>query len=132
MQWCLEIGIFNATSKVTYFKKKLSRVAAPVFCFSFGFRFVFVLLILFACGHTELNPSPKNRNSCYNFSIWHWNLNSITPHNIAKVNLLQTYKAIHDFDMIYLSEFYLASSISSDNDNLYIKEYWLELTTLGM
>ena len=88
MQWRVEIGIFNATSKARYFKKKSLRVAAPVFVFfSFDFRFVFTQLILFVCGYVELNPVPKNRNSCYNFSICHWNLNSITAHNFAKVNL---------------------------------------------
>ena len=118
MQWRVEIGIFNATFKARYFKKKSLRVATPVFCFlSFGFRFLFILLILFVCGNVELNPIPKNRNSCYNFSICHWNLNSITAHNFAKVNLLRAYNAIHDFDMICLSDSYLDSTVSSDNDH---------------
>ena len=124
MQWRVEIGIFNAISKARYFKKKSLRVATPAFCFfSFGFRFVFMLLISFVYGNVELNPSPKNRNSCYNFSICHWNLNSITAHNFAKVNLLQAYNAIHDFDMICLSESYLDSFVSSDNENLYMRDY---------
>ena len=89
MEWCVEIGIFNASSNARYFNKKSLGAAAPPFgFFSFGFRFVFILLILFVCGDVELNPGPKNRNSCYNFSICHWNLNSITAHNFAKVNLL--------------------------------------------
>ena len=113
MQWRVEIGIFNATSKARYFKKKSLRVAASVFVFfSFDFRFVFTQLILFVCGYVELNPVPKNRNSCYNFSICPWNLNSITAHNFAKLNLLQAYNAIHNFDMICLSESYLDSSVS--------------------
>ena len=116
MQWRVEIGIFNAASNTKYFKKKSLRIAAPVFCYSsFGFRFVFILLILFICGDIELNPGPKNRKSCYNFSICHWNLNSITAHNFTKLNLLQAYNAILDFDMICLSESYLYSSVSSDN-----------------
>ena len=120
-QWRVEIGIFNATTRATYFKKKSLRVAAPVFCFfSFEFRFVFILLILFVCGDTELNPGPKNMKSCYNFSTCHWNLNSITAHNFAKV--------IHDLNMICLSESYLDSSVSSDNDNLYIKDHKLVRT----
>ena len=32
---------------------------------------------------------------------------------------------IHDFDMIYLSKSYLDSSVSSGNDNHYIKDYKL-------
>ena len=126
MQWRVEIGIFSATSKDRYFKKKSLRVAAPVSgFFRFGFRFVFILLILFVCGDVEFNPGPKKRNSCYSFSICHWYLNSITSHNFAKVNLLQAYNAIHDFDMISLSKSYLDSTVSSDNDNIYIRDYKL-------
>ena len=55
----------------------------------------------------------------------HWNLNRITADNFAKVNLLQAYNAIHDFDMICLSESYLDSTVSSDDDNLYIRDYKL-------
>ena len=96
------------------------------FCFfSFGFCFVFILLIFFACGDIELNPGLKNRNSCCNFSNCHWNLNSINADNFVKVNLLQAYNAIHDFDMTCLSKFFLYSSISSQRNNLYIKDYSL-------
>ena len=98
-------------------------MTTPVFClFIFGFRFVFIILILFICGDVELNPGPKNRNSCYNFSICHWNLNGITANNFAKVNVLQAYNSIHYFYLICLSESYLDSSVSSDNDNLYIRD----------
>ena len=124
MQRRVEIGIFNAASKAKYFKKKSLWVAAPVFgFFSFGF-FVFILPS-FVCGGFELNPGPKNRNSCYNFSICHWDLNSITALNFVKVNLLQACNSIHDFDMICLSESYLHSTVPSDNDNLYIRDYKL-------
>ena len=118
--------IVNATSEKRCFKKKSLRVATPVSCFfNFWFRFRFIILILFACGDTELNPDLKKRNYCYNFSICHWNLNSINTHNFAKRNLLQAYNAIHDFDMICLFKLYLDSSISSNNYNLYIKDYKL-------
>ena len=94
MQWRVEIGIFNATSKARHFKKNSLRVAAPVYCFLiFGFCFVFTLLISFVCCDVELNPGRKNRNPCYNFSICHWNLKSITAHNFARVNLLQAYNS---------------------------------------
>ena len=52
-------------------------------------------------------------------------LNGITVHNFAKVNLLQAYNTIHDFDMICFSESYLDSFASSDNDNFYIRDYKL-------
>ena len=53
------------------------------------------------------------------------NLKSITAHNFAKEYLLQAYNAIHNFDLICLSESYLDSSVSSDNDNLYLRDYKL-------
>ena len=53
------------------------------------------------------------------------NLKSITAHNSAKEYLFQTYNAIHNFDLICSSESYLDSSVSSDNDNLYIRDYKL-------
>ena len=53
------------------------------------------------------------------------NLKSITAHNFVKEYLLQAYNAIHNFDLICLSESYLDSSVSSDNDNLYIRDYKL-------
>ena len=38
--------------------------------------------ILLLCGDVELNPGPtKKRNFWFNFSICHWNLNSLTSHN---------------------------------------------------
>ena len=108
------------------FQEKVIMVSCSCFCFfSCKFHFVFLLLILFVCGNIELNLGPKNRNSCYIFSICHWSLNSITACNFAKVNLLQACNVIHDFDMICLSKSYLDSSVSSGNDNLYIKDYKL-------
>ena len=43
----------------------------------------------------------------------------MTVHNFEKINLLEAYK----FDVIYLSESYLDSSIASDNDDLNINGY---------
>lgn len=53
------------------------------------FRFTFLLLTLFVCSAIHLNPEPKRNKSFYNFSIYHWNLNSITAHNYEKINLLK-------------------------------------------
>ena len=56
-------------------------------------------------------------------SLCHWNLNSISAHNYIKLFLLKAYIAIHKFDIICLSETYLDSSTSSDDDNLAISGY---------
>ena len=72
--------------------------------------------------NVELNSGPK-RASTSNISICHWNLNSISAHNYIKLFLLKAYIAIHKFDIICLSETYLDSSTTSDDDNLAISGY---------
>ena len=73
-------------------------------------------------GDVELNPGPK-QSSINAFSICHWNLNSLSAHNCAKIFLLKAYIAIHRFDIICISETYLDSSTSPDDKNLEISGY---------
>ena len=68
-------------------------------------------------GDVELNPGPK-QSSINAFSICNWNLNSLSAHDYAKIFLLKAYIAIHRFDIICISETYLDSSTSPDNNNL--------------
>ena len=56
-------------------------------------------------------------------SICHWNLNSISAHNYAKLSLLRAYVAFHKFDIIYLAVTYLNSSSSPDDETLEISGY---------
>ena len=79
-------------------------------------------LLILLIGDVELNPGPK-RASTSNASICHWNLNSISAHNYTKLFLLKAYIAIHKFDIICLSETYLGSSTTSDDDGLAISGY---------
>ena len=94
----------------------------PLFSCSSGFRFVFITLILLTCVDTESNPEPRRRDSCYNFSVCHWNLNNTTAHNFQKINLFEVYNN-NKFDAICLLESYLDSSTASNNDDLNIKGY---------
>ena len=73
-------------------------------------------------GDVELNPGPK-QSSINALLICHWNLNSLSAHNYAKIFLLKAYIAIHRFDIICISETYLDSSTSPDNNNLEIPIY---------
>ena len=61
-------------------------------------------------GDIETNPGPR-RNLSNHFTICHWNLNSISAHNFAKVQHL------------YLSETCLNSSFPFDDGNLKIPGY---------
>ena len=54
----------------------------------------------------EMNPGPKP-NPFHSFSIFHWNLNSLTAHDYLKVSLLRAYVAIKKFDVVCLSETFL-------------------------
>ena len=84
MKWRVETGMFSPAHKTRFINEKSVRVVGLSFTFRFGIHFVFVVLMLFACGCIELNPGPKKRSSCYNFSVCNWNLNSITAPNFAK------------------------------------------------
>ena len=105
------------------FQEKVITVSCSCFLFlEFWILFSFYTTNFFVCGDVELNIGPKKGTPA---TVCQSVINSITAHNFAKVNVLQAYNAIHDFDMICLSESYLDSFVSSDNDNLYIRDYKL-------
>ena len=70
----------------------------------------------------ETNPGPQSKR-CQEFSICHWNLNSIATHSFIKVSLLKEYITIYSCDVICLSEAYLDSSIPSGDNNLEVPDY---------
>ena len=95
--------------------------------FSYIFS-IFVVYLLYnirlirLSGDIEVNPGPKP-SSFKNFSICHWNLNSISAHDFLKVKLLAAYNAVHNYDIICISESYLNSEILSSDDNLIMSGY---------
>ena len=78
----------------------------------FGF---YIKKIIILGGDVETNPGPQSRRS-QEFSICHWNLNSIAT-------LLKTHITIDINDVICLSEAYLGSSIPSDDNDLEMPGY---------
>ena len=64
-------------------------------------------------------------SSNQSFSIFHWNLNSISAYNYIKLSLLRTYVSTHKFDVICISETYLNSDTSTVDKNLEIVGYTL-------
>ena len=80
-----------------------------------------ILLVLLS-SDVEINPGPK-RTPKANLSIYHWNLNSTSAHNYVKLSLLRAYLAFHNFDIICISETYLNSSNSPDDETLEISGY---------
>ena len=83
---------------------------------------LFFSLLVSLRGEVEVNPGP-NRKPNQVLSICHWKLNSISADNFAKMFLLKAYVTVHKFDMLYLSEAYLYSSVPFDDNNLEISGY---------
>ena len=70
--------------------------------------------------------TEKNRgypSSCDTFPICHWNLNSISAHNVMKIYLLSAYISNHNFDILCLRENYNLNYISGNDNNLTIPGY---------
>ena len=89
---------------------------------SFMHFFWFYIKKIILSGDVETNPGPQSKR-CQEFSICHWNLNSIATHSFNKVSLLKAYITIYNYDVICFSETYLDSSILSDDKNLEIPGY---------
>ena len=68
-------------------------------------------------GDVEENPGTKPSSNQI-FSIYHWNLNSISAHNYIKLLFLRTYLSTHEFDVICICETYLDSDTSHEDANL--------------
>ena len=73
--------------------------------------YVFILIyylrwcssLILRSGDIKTNPGlTPSSGQC--FSICHWNLDSITAHDFAKLSLLIAYNLVHSFDIICLSE----------------------------
>ena len=107
-----------------FFRKFKVRYQDNIFTNNMQLRMSFFMMpILPICGDIESNPGSKRHDSCYNFSICHWNLNSMSAHNFAKINLFETCNSITKFNIICLLEPHLDSSIAYDNGDTYIKGY---------
>ena len=64
-------------------------------------------------------------SSNQSFFICHWSLNSISAHNYTEISLLRADISAHIFYVICISETYLGSDTSDDDDNLKIEGYIL-------
>ena len=73
---------------------------------------LFCCLFLWQHGDVEINPGPKKKAAVEHFLCCHWNTNNLAAHDYKKVSLLEAYNAIHHYDLICVSETYLASSVS--------------------
>ena len=73
-------------------------------------------------GDIELKPGPKHKQDP-SPSICHWNLNSIPAHNFQKLELLQGHISSNKVDILCLSESFLDSDISCDDNDLQLPRF---------
>ena len=78
---------------------------------------VFINLILL-CGDIEENPGPKTKPDG-NLSVCHWNVNSIPSHNFHKMAVLESFIAMHKFDIMGILETFLDNTCKDLNLNGY-------------
>ena len=107
MQWRLQAGIFNAGFYIRCKSNALWSLTVLLYTIA-GIAIALLSVFLLLCGDNQLNPGPnKKRNSWFNFSICHWNLNSLTVHNYEKVNFSETYSTVINFDTIFNRNLFL-------------------------
>ena len=114
---------FIVIPKVTF--SNMTIIIRYYFSYIFSIFLVYLLYnirLIRLSGDIEVNPGPKT-SSFKEFSVCHWNLNSISSHDFLKVKLLTAYNAVHNFDIICISKSYLNSEILSSDENLNIPGY---------
>ena len=80
----------------------------------FGFYIMVFIKLILLCGDIEENPDPKTKPND-NCSLCHWNVNIIPSHNFQKIVVLESFVAMHKFDIICISETFL-NNIYENND----------------
>ena len=83
-------------------------------------KFLYSIFLIVLNGDLEINPEPR-RSTDETFLICHWN--SLSAYNYNKRFLLRAYIAVHKYNVIYLFEIYLDSTVASNNENLEITGY---------
>ena len=122
-QWCAAVGICNCRSSATSYcicnliENFVSYFEILLFCwhyfesaFSILLTYIYIYSFLQCHGDIELNPGPR-KLKINSFSIFHWNLSSLTTHKFSKLTQLIAYNLICKHDFICLSETYLDSSV---------------------
>ena len=97
--WSLQICCYHQKEDVEIFK-------------FINFNYLSVFLLLVQHGDIEINPGPKKKKPKY-FSCCYWNVTSLLAHN--KISLLTANNAIHQYDVIFVSETFLDSLVLLDD-----------------
>ena len=79
-------------------------------------------VLLMQHGDIETNPGPQKEKK-KNFSLCHWNVNSLAAHNLSKLSQLETYISVHKHDFICMSETFFDPSIQEGDKNIQLDGY---------
>ena len=79
-----------------------------------------IQLLLVYSSDIKINPGPETKNQ---IPFCRWDLNGLAAHNFTKIYLLQALSVTHDYDIFCLSETFLDSSFSNDDERINIKGY---------
>ena len=85
------------------------------------FYSLFYQILLLLHGDVETNPGPNKKYKP--FTCCHWNVNSLTAHNMVKLSSIAVYNTIHKYNFICISETYLDSSVRTDDRDILINGY---------
>ena len=111
--------------KARFTSSSVVRISYICVLLTFIYHIWLYLIISNGSGDIKKNPGPKP-NFYQRFSICHchWRRSSvfsvnfdISVHSFLKFSILSTYIAVHNFDVICLSETHLNSSILHDDDS---------------
>ena len=103
---------FCRTKNFIFLKKIALKSHRTVLFATLCFYYYRAASYLFICVDVSLNPGPNFADSFFKFC--HWNCNSIQAHNFSRVSLIQTYNAIHNFNLIAITETALREDVNND------------------
>ena len=123
MQWRAGIGnycryaypLINMKKSLLSFNFDISLILLNLF------YSLFYQILLLLHGDVETNPGPNKKYKP--FTCCHWNVNSLTAHNMVKLSSIAAYNTIHKYDFICISETYLDSSVPTDDRDTLINGY---------
>ena len=85
------------------------------------FYSLFYQILLIPHSDVETNPGPNKKYKL--FTCCHWNVDSLTGHNMVKLSSIAAYNTIHKYDFICISETYLDSCVPTNDRDTLINGY---------
>ena len=134
----MQIGIFSIMIAKLCAMNTWSSINKAKFQNSFVlysfFLYISLSLLLILANDVELNLGTKKDSSKRNFSIAHWNLNSIAAQNFVKLSQLEAYFLWSPWKVfLQMSELFCDCNCLNSKDLLFLvlDLYWMEVSHGG-